>query len=134
MHPFTITDQLVDDTLTTALEGGINYWATAARVDGAWPAGPSRYNPDPDDGLYASEVLTHGGRLIIDIDPEVVDDDPDGLVKAHNTLTLTALKRGIRKYCELRKTTPAAIDDNPLDASEADVVVQLAIFGEIVFG
>lgn len=127
-HPFKITDQLVDDTLCTALEGGITYWAIGARVP-VWPAGNSKMFPD--DKPYASEVLTMGASVIIDVDESLVDDD---VVKAHHTLTLAAFKRGLRKYCELRKVTPAAIEDDPLDAGEADVVVQLAIFDDIIFG
>jgi len=128
MHPFKITDELVDDTLCTALEGGITYWAVGAEQRSG-PANPTS-KMFPGEPAYASELLTMGGSLDIIVDESLVDDD---VVKEHNLLTLTAMKRGIRKYCEIRKTTPAKILDDPLDAGEADVVVQLALFGDIIF-
>lgn len=132
MHPFTITDQMVDDTLTTALEGGITYWATGAKILGEWPTGDSRYATEgcPSD-LYLSEVLTKGSTILIEVDEELVDGDK---VHLHNPLDLRRMKRGIRKYCEMRHITPSAIDDDPVDAEGADVIVQLALFGEVIFG
>src|SRR5215467_15017265 len=113
MHPFSITDQLVDDTLCTALEGGINYWATSARPT-HWPDGNSK--AFPGEKPFASEVLTMGSRLIISLDPDLVGDG----IEPRYTLTLALMKKGIRKFCEMRGITPARLEDDVADASDAD--------------
>ena len=113
-HPFTITDQLIDDTLCTALEGGINYWADSATPD-AWPEGVT----------YASDAVTKGAALVIAVNE---DDDNPGV-----HLDRAAMVRGIRRYCKEFHTTPANLDDDPVDASGADAIVQYAVFGELVY-
>lgn len=118
-NPFTITDQFVSDTLVTALEGGINYWATGADIVGAWP----------DGAEYVSDVLTRGRDIRITLDPEVAEDD-----KPAETLTLAKFKKGVRKFCEMRGVTPKRLEDDVPDAADADCIVQLALFGKIVFG
>jgi hypothetical protein len=125
-NPFAISDQLIDDTLVTALEGGITYWAISAEPT-FWPEGKSKMFPDHDP--WASEVLTMGADLLIKVDPDLDDSE-----KNPYRLTKAAMVKGIRKYCEMRHITPAAIDNDPVDAEGADVIVQLAIFGEVLFG
>lgn len=124
--PFFISDQLIDDTLCTALEGGINYWAVDA-TPLVWPEAESKMFPG--ETPYASEVVSMGASLLITLDPEVADEDRPVYV-----LTAAMMRKGIRAYCKLAHTTPARIDDDPVDASGADVIVQLALFGEVVYG
>src|SRR5215510_15369657 len=104
-HPFTVTDQLIDDTLCTALEGGINYWATSAEPL-VWPEGNSRMIPE--HSLWASEVVSMGATLLVTLDPEVADDDRPVYV-----LTRAMMVSGIRRFCKLRKITPAYLEDDP---------------------
>lgn len=68
-----VTQQEVDDVVTTALEGGITYWCDAAETD-----------YDLGDG-YLSEVLTRGG----DIKLHDAEDDK------WYTLTLDAFIRAL---------------------------------------
>ena len=110
-HPFAISDQLIDDTLCTALEGGITSWADSATPD-VWPEGVK----------YASDAVTKGATLVI------VDDEGNSY-----RLDRAAMVRGIRRYCKEFHTTPAGIDDDPVDASGADAIVQYAVFGELVY-
>ena len=111
-NPFVITDQLVDDTLCTALEGGITYWAASATPD-KWPEGCE----------YASDALTKGAAVVI------VESEED----ATHVLTLAKMKKGIRAYCKAAHTTPAELEDDPVDAGGADAIVQYALFGEVVY-
>lgn len=120
MHPFAITDELVNDTLCTALEGGITYWATNAEPT-TWPEGCE----------YASDVLTKGASVTITIDPELIGDDAND--QGTYTLNLAAMKRAIRWFCKARKITPAQLEDDCADAADADAIVQYALFGEVVF-
>jgi hypothetical protein len=112
MHPFTITDELINDTLCTALEGGITYWAESATPT-TWPEGCE----------YASDVLTHGADLAI----------VDGEEQATYFLTRAKFVKGIREYCKQFKTTPARMEDDPVDTGAADWIVQVALFGEAVY-
>lgn len=109
----SLNPKVVDDILTTAFEGGINYWC-----------GKVTFAPgvNPPKGTYASEALTKGCDLIL------YDAEEPELW----TLTLEKMLSGIKLYCEKRNTL--ITDDSILDAEEADVVVQLALFGEVVFG
>lgn len=123
-HPFKITDQLIDDTLTTALEGGITYWAANA-TPSHWPEAESKMFPG--EAPYASEVLTLGADLLVTLHREFDDPEVYRLTKAKMT-------KGIREFCKLRGITPARLEDDAADASDADAIVQLALFGEIVYG
>jgi hypothetical protein len=123
-HPYAITDEMVDDILTAALEGGITYWADAAKIIGDWPDGKSRYGADPSDSdLFLSEVLTHGSDVAIH-EPE---ED------TWHTLTLAKMKRGIRHAAKQYGKTPLALYEDH-DAGVADNIVQYALFGELIYG
>ncbi len=126
MHPFVITDELIDDTLTTALEGGINYWAANATPD-HWPDVESTLFPG--EAPWASEVLTKGADLLITLHRELGEPEPQV-----ERLTKAKMIKGIRAFCTRRKITPSALEDDPVDAEGADCIVQLALFGEIVYG
>jgi len=124
--PFAITDEMIDAPPCTALGGGKNYGAIDASPL-VWPEATSRMFPG--ETPYASEVVSMGATLLITLDPDVADDGRPVYV-----LTRQMMVSAIRRYCKLRKVTPAAIDDDPVDASGADAIVQLALFGEIIFG
>lgn len=111
-HPFSVTDQFIDDTLCTALEGGINYWARSA-VSSAMP----------DDAEWTSDALSRGSDI------DIVDDDGE-----HHTLTKAAFIKATRAFCKARKTTPARLEDDVPDAADADAIVQIALFGEVIYG
>lgn len=121
-NPFTVSNQMVDEILTSAMEGGSTYWTTEVRVIGGFPRVPSTLFPEAGDAVYASECLTKGRDLAW--------IDQDGTVF---TLTLAAMKRGIRKAAAHFDLTPTEFYEEH-DASDADVAVQFAILGQIVYG
>lgn len=109
-HPYTVTNEMVDDILCAALEGGINYWAVKAS-----PTVP------PQGDLFASDMLTRGANL------RIVDFDG-----GKHTLTLANMKAGIRKAAaHYGQTVEAFYEDH--DAGAADTAVQFALFGELVY-
>ena len=114
-----VTGQDIDDIMVAAMEGGINYWCNYAYVDG-----------DTYLGEYASEEISRGGKLIL----HDAEDD------AEYVLTLEKLLKGIRIaieedfYSEYLWASEGKIDCCRIDAAVADVIVQLAIFGEVVYG
>lgn len=121
MPPYAITDEMVDDILCTAMEGGSDYWTEYVTVIGTVPETVTS-GMFPGEPPYASECLTRG------FDLKWVDDEGT----AH-TLTLAKMRRGIRKAAEHFGQTPLAFYEDH-DATGADVAVQFALLGEIVYG
>lgn len=125
-----VSDKDIANTLCSAFEGGIAYWA---RIDSyceptllAQPWGVGKCHP-----RYVSFPLSNGGAVQL----SALDDCGDVIrtmpAKPLNRDTIAAgLKLMAEKY-------PRHFGDmlgETGDASTGDVLVQLAVFGEIVFG
>lgn len=114
----TISEEDVNDILCTALEGGINYWAVKAI-------------PEPE---YKDEIpsvaFSKGSNL------KIVSDEGDVY-----TMTQEGFKNSIERYAKeydssILPITPDGVhlDTCNIDAEAADIIIQLAIFNEIVYG
>lgn len=123
----TVTNQDIDDIVCTALEGGINYWAVEAEVVGEYR------------GKWAYEQISRDGELVIYLDEPFDKDDTDAY-----TLDKASFLRGLRMYLEDPEkpydivefdedTGKNVIDTGEVDAVVADMILQYAMFGEIVF-
>ena len=113
-----VTQEDIDDIVTTALEGGINYWCGKAEVDGDYL------------GEYASEQISRGGTL------KLYDSEEDEVYE----LTRDKLLDGIKKYCEDAErpydimyagansvgcsTGEYGLDCCMVDATVADMIIQ----------
>ena len=117
----SISDEDIDDIMVEALEGGINYWCDEAKVDGKSQA------------EYASEQISRGGRLIL----HDSEKDRDYILRKENFVD------GIVKY--LQNPHPYNITGEPdgvfiridagkCDAVVCDMIIQYAIFGEVIYG
>ena len=112
----------IDDIMSTALEGGITHWASAARVGGDYL------------GNCASEQISRGGTLYI-------EEIEDGTVF---TLTREKFMDGLREFiresafdydCLRREDNGTyTLDACQIDAEAADMIVQYAVFDELVYG
>lgn len=109
--PKKITRQDIDDVMSTAFEGGINYWCWKAEVL------ESKYY-----GEYASDQISRGGSL------RLYDAESDDTW----VLNLDNLMAGIIKAIESGYVSSDNLDD--WDAADADAAVQCALFGGLVFG
>lgn len=114
-----VTAQDIDDIVATAFEGGINYWCGSAKVVGDYL------------GEYASDQISRGGEIILtDFEDE----------EEQYTLTLPKLLKGIKMAAEQEYFTEYdwvngnELDTCQIDAEVADCIIQLALFGEIVYG
>ena len=123
-----LTQQDIDDIMVAALEGGINYWCREAEVVGDYL------------GEYASEQISRGGTL------KLYDSEEDEVYE----LTRDKLLDGIKKYCEDTErpydimcegvnsvgcsTGEYGLDCCMVDAVVADMIIQYAVMGEIVYG
>jgi hypothetical protein len=115
-------DEIIDDILTTAFEGGINYWSPfPVKVD-SWPEGIE----------YASMAVSKGGVVQI---CEFTNEGDDGTpldMKWHKINRFNMI-HGINKAAEHFKLSVEGFWDEH-DAGMADVAVQFAIFNEIIYG
>lgn len=111
--PAQVTQQQVDNLLCAAFEGGITYWCGAINVQGTWPEG----------ARWKSETLTRGATIMLH---DAEDDEV-------YYLTLDNFLVGLQKACALRKKSVDGFYDDH-DALDADIVVQFAVFGDVIYG
>lgn len=107
---FIYNQQDIDDIMVSALEGGITYWCGRCEVVGEYL------------GEYASEQISRGGKLIlhdIEDDEETWELDLEKLQKGIKGIIEKGYWNGDKYYC---------------DAEVADIIVQYALFDDIVFG
>ncbi len=131
----TKRQEFLTDILTTAVEGGINYWAQVA------------------DYAYSGPVDGRGVTLVIDdVDEQdiltrVITADADTVT---TTITLRDIDRGLKTLIRMdfkvadyikaiavnahmaNDCCPETGDD--VDAEVAEIIIQAAVFGELVFG
>ncbi len=122
VHEFTIED--INDLVTTALEGGINYWCRRAVIK-LNLAG--EYNGITEEDMpnvqFASDAIGYGGTLILH----------DSIDNVKWELTNEKMLKGIKMYCEEYNESLSELMDNH-DACTADSIIQYALFDEIVYG
>ena len=114
-----LSDEDIDCIMSGALDGGISYWACKAEVV-----------EDEYLGEFASEQISRGGSLRI-YDRE----DSETYL-----LTLEKLLRGFSMalllgYGDTWVDNPEnTVDSCCIDANGCDVIVQLALFGDVIYG
>ena len=117
-----ITDELIEDLLCTAFEGGITYWAKWANIENKKDA--------KKVACFTSEYLTRtklkDAKLII----WTVDDSKIPITKKS---IIDALQKMDNPKYKHRKALKRILDET-YDACDADILVQTACFGEVVFG
>lgn len=113
-----VTRDFIEDTLCTALDaawGFSHYWIEDVVVSGL---------PEGEIVDFDFEAITLGGELKI----KTVPGD-------WQTLTLKKYLNGLALYAGLPEgKTPAQLEESPADGPEADCILQLALFWEVVYG
>lgn len=116
----SVRDEFYDDVLITAVEGGIGYWSLGK--DYRWS----------DDGPTSVDVREDNGE--VDEPGPWVHVDRASMVRAFSVLRSDA---DLSLADSIRKRLVAAwreADAGGLDASDADIVVQVAVLGDVVYG
>lgn len=114
VQKYDVTRRDIDDLLITAFEGGINYWCQSLVVVGDWPSGAE----------FASGCVSRGSVIELYVPGE------DTIYP----LTLKALIEGIGQAIQhFNEPSLEAFMDNH-DATYADVAVQYALFGDVIYG
>lgn len=112
--------QFLQDVLTTAIEGGVNYWATVTEY---------RWEHLPVGDAFAVLFDTEGDNEKHRVDVDVV---------AKGIGVLTGARTGDRwkgtywqQFVAANRTNG---DQGDYDADIADQIVQAGLFGEVVYG
>jgi len=113
-----ITEEDIDDIVCAALEGGVNYWCNRAEVVGDYL------------GEYGHEQIARNGTLLLH------DAEEDEVYE----LTLEKFVKGVRMaieqgfYADYGWYADGKIDTCLVDADVADVIIQLALFDDVIYG
>lgn len=111
-----VPDSFLDDILTTAFEGGSNYWLKQVSLQ-----------PKPDTPITSRKFeLNH--PEIISMDCALMCYNEDEL--EGKLLTKDKLLNAIEWYIGINGLD--VLDDH--DAQDADTILQYALFGEVVYG
>jgi hypothetical protein len=116
MFTIDLTQENIDDIMCSALECGISYWCSEAEVVGDYL------------GEYAHEQISRGGTLLL--------HDSESNEKFE--LTQDNFLKGLRLFLsgghsDLVNIKNNSIDPGDFDGNCADMVVQLGLFGKIVY-
>ncbi len=131
----TLTEGDILDVLTTAIEGGIGYWACLDNACQDWKDAriqwinehKSEENPDPIPCYcdVAYQVMKNGKAVILIDEEEGVEQQ----------LTFEKFLAGCAKYCSWRgKDIHKMMEESEFDAEDADGIIQFALFGEWIYG
>ena len=105
--------------MVAALEGGINYWCSEAEVV-----------EDRRCADWGHEQIARGGALVLH---DIEDDSEKWELDLERFLNGFKLwvEQGLDEYGAVKKD--GTVDCGEIDAACADEIVQLALFGEIMF-
>ena len=124
-----LDDQFFEDVLVTAFDGGSNFWVDHIKINHPGGAKPSGI----PTSMWAAQALNNGGTIQV-YPTETIDET--------YRLDKSMFKDGVTLWT---KTNPSSmeiiniggkftIDPCNIDASDADTILQLALFRKVVFG
>lgn len=123
---YRVLDEDIDDIMVSCLEGGCtSYWCDEVAVVGEYL------------GEYASDQISRGGKLLFL--PKWLDDEVDGPRTLDRESFLKGLDMYISDYAFLHYglrliDETGRVDPGEIDAFIADCIVQLALFGDVIYG
>ena len=112
-----LTVEDLEDIMTTAIEGGIGYWACLDNTACDWLEA---------QGTVATRVLLNGGAIVF--------EDAEGEYDECWMLTLEGFRKGCELYEKERGSLTKTLEDGNFDAIEADCLIQYGVFGQVIFG
>lgn len=119
--PFAIDEEFISGVVCTALNGGISYWCESVGVA----------KKDTKGAKYIEDVIPMGGALTIRLEEPF--DEKDTI---NYELDLDKFCDGFRKYIKwcIENDRQYYLESSDIDATESDIIIQLAIFNEVIFG
>ncbi len=132
-----IGSKTFEDILDIALEGGIGYWARLCNDGQDWEDAKKRIEERGEDLTYGhiiADVLEHDKPVRFE-DAEDDSDNPETWELTDVKLMTGALEFQAEKLeHDSSYDIAKAVDDGDFDADDADSVIQLALFGDIIYG
>ena len=119
--------KLLHGIFTTALEGGIGYWSECEKYH--WSKDKDGETDDLD-GFFAV-ITPEEEEKSLRIDIDVIEK---GLTLLADPTKIEALRvnKSIFKICAVANATGE--DEGDIDAEVADCIVQVGLFGEVIYG
>lgn len=117
-----ITPEQIANLIVTAFEGGIAYWATDAEL--------TLVKSEPKESPWYADPAIYGSAFEIKF-----LDVEDG--ETVYTLTREKLIHGLTMLADPKHNRHdcfRSLLDDDYDADDADVIVQMAVHGDIIFG
>lgn len=117
-----IEDEDIDDILATAFDGNTTYWCKNIEVVGDYL------------GDYASDQISRGGTL------KFYDSESDEVYELNKDKFLNGLRLFLNtpttfgRVMYFNGNDEFCLDCSEVDGSDADEIVQYALFGEVVYG
>lgn len=118
--PFVVTQEFVEDVMTTVMCGGSNYW-----ID-TWTILPLNRDDLEIENLTCGQALA-SGRSIVILDNEEYNNHLiclEDFINGYKKYATNAVKSGL-EYCT---------DASDIDAEIADTIFQYTVFGAIIYG
>ena len=120
--PVKVTQENVDDIMCAAFEGGITYWCNQADV----------VKQPTEEIKWAHQAISRGGEI------ELYDAEEN----EKHILTLDKFKEGLQRFLRCENHHPSynegvvldgELDCGNIDANSADMIIQYAIFGKVIY-
>ena len=135
----TLSIENIKDILTTAVEGGIGYWAVLCNDTKEWAEAKKLAKEELGDTPCYCDVMYKMFELnypVIFEDNTCVEYGEDDCERWE--LTLEKLLKGC-KFFEERVAIHGTslllmLENGDFDANDADCIIQYALFGELTFG
>ena len=133
----TLTEGDILDVITTALEGGIGYWAMLDNEHGDWVQARLQWKEAHKDDTVpvpcycdvAYQVMKNGKAVIF------YDQEEDPNYENPLKLTMESFIEGCKKFSEnCGKNIHKMLDESEFDADDADCIFQYALLGELIYG
>lgn len=119
-------DKLLHGLFTTAIEGGINYWAEVDRYH--WDSTPDdKTSTDDLHGFYAQIIESEEG-VVHRVDRAVMSKGYALAVGGHRDKIAWSTEP------PPLVVTEQSYDDWDYDAGDADCILQLGLFGDVKYG
>ena len=127
-HQVELDDVFFEDIICTMFEGGSNYWVGHIKID----------HPDGDKPIgvpastWISGALNKGGKITVFV---LEGDESVVLVK---NMIVSGLSKWAENYQNhvsiVTERGKCMIDAGDIDADDADIIFQYALFNDVVFG
>ena len=121
IRKFEISNEQLSSLIVTALEGGVNYWCIECSV--MYPRDPKTHKPVD---MRPSDIVEKFDAWSLAFKEEETDE--------YKYMDKNKFLNGISKAMDWGGFTDVEDLLNNHDAETADVIIQFAIFGEIVYG